>query len=248
MSKVGITLAFPHEGPSRRPQVVLSVNNLYTIQVSGKDFANPKIKNSNLNRGFKHRFEVMNTSAILPHMSWVLLGPPAAKDAAKDAAAGKDKSSSKEKEKEKERRRRRSYSPEPARLRQHGHYSRPSPPPGYDRRPQIEERKYQDRPQPPPPPPPLQQMADVRRRSRHDDYRDDYRKDYRDDYRNSYDDTKSRRSSRPYRPQDRYYDDDRVRRRAHRRRRNQAVDDGQVQDDFGDVGDDDYGGDDYGGD
>lgn len=80
MSKVLFTVAVPHTGESRRPSFVISTNNLNAVQISKKGV---KLGNTNYNGGFK-RFEysvggnqavtkfslVVNTSALLPHITW----------------------------------------------------------------------------------------------------------------------------------------------------------------------------------
>lgn len=80
MSKVLFTVAIPHTGESRRPSFVISTNNLNAVQISKKGV---KLGNTNFNGGFK-RFEysvggnqavtkfslVVNTSALLPHITW----------------------------------------------------------------------------------------------------------------------------------------------------------------------------------
>lgn len=57
MSKILFTLAFYHDGPSRKPHFIVSTNNLYGVQVKGTDFKGVKLGNPNLNGGFKNRFE-----------------------------------------------------------------------------------------------------------------------------------------------------------------------------------------------
>lgn len=80
MSKVLFTVAVPHTGESRRPSFVISTNSLNAVQISKKGI---KLGNTNYNGGFK-RFEysiggnqavtkfslVVNTSALLPHITW----------------------------------------------------------------------------------------------------------------------------------------------------------------------------------
>ena len=80
MSKVLFTVAVPHKGENRRPSFVVSTNNLNAVQISRKGV---KLGNTNYNGGFK-RFEysvggnqavtkfslVVNTSALLPHITW----------------------------------------------------------------------------------------------------------------------------------------------------------------------------------
>lgn len=80
MSKVLFTVAVPHAGQSRRPSFVISTNNLNAVQISKKGV---NLGNTNYNGGFK-RFEysvggnqavtkfslVVNTSALLPHITW----------------------------------------------------------------------------------------------------------------------------------------------------------------------------------
>jgi len=55
MSKILFTVVLSHDG--RRPQLVVSTNNLYAVQVSGTDLTHPRIGNANVNGGFKNRFE-----------------------------------------------------------------------------------------------------------------------------------------------------------------------------------------------
>lgn len=73
MSKILFTVALNHDG--RRPQFVISTNNLYAVQVSGKDFAHPKIGNANVGGGFKNRFEyaVTGGKGITRLSLWVYL-------------------------------------------------------------------------------------------------------------------------------------------------------------------------------
>jgi hypothetical protein len=57
MSKILFTIALYHDGPSRRPQFIISTNNLYAIQMKGADYKGVKFGNTNLGNGFRHRFE-----------------------------------------------------------------------------------------------------------------------------------------------------------------------------------------------
>lgn len=80
MSKVLFTVAVPHTGEPRRSSFVISTNNLNAVQISKKGV---KLGNTNYDGGFK-RFEysvggnqavtkfslVVNTSALLPHITW----------------------------------------------------------------------------------------------------------------------------------------------------------------------------------
>jgi len=59
MSKILFTIALYHDGPSRRPQFIISTNNLYAVQMKGTDFKGVKFGNANLasGNGFRHRLE-----------------------------------------------------------------------------------------------------------------------------------------------------------------------------------------------
>ncbi|CZR55082.1 uncharacterized protein PAC_04968 [Phialocephala subalpina] len=110
MSKISFTIALPHDGPegNRTPQFFLSTSNNTYLSFKGMDFKGARFGNSNATSGWKSRFEysvvaakgitkfsiMMNTSVILPPLSWGLPGPPA-KANAKNKEEEKSKSKSK---------------------------------------------------------------------------------------------------------------------------------------------------------
>jgi hypothetical protein len=74
MSKVLVTVAIYLDGPSRRPQFIISANNLYSIQIEGTDRKGAKIGNSNMNKDFRHRFEYSTSGGQAVTRSHLVLG------------------------------------------------------------------------------------------------------------------------------------------------------------------------------
>ncbi|KUJ24263.1 uncharacterized protein LY89DRAFT_16726 [Mollisia scopiformis] len=111
MSKISFTIALPHDGPNgnRTPQFFISTSNNTYLSFKGMDYKGARFGNSNATSGWKNRFEYsvvaakgitkfsiqMNTSVILPPLSWGLPGPaPKAKKEEKEKRKSKSNGSS----------------------------------------------------------------------------------------------------------------------------------------------------------
>ncbi|KAI6708954.1 hypothetical protein JHW43_008525 [Diplocarpon mali] len=86
MSKLAFTIVLPHDknDGNRTPGFYISTSNLTYLNVKGRDFRAARWGNGNSSSGWKNRFEygmlrrrlrldsIMNTSVILPPVSWAL--------------------------------------------------------------------------------------------------------------------------------------------------------------------------------
>ncbi|KAI9047548.1 hypothetical protein LZ554_008264 [Drepanopeziza brunnea f. sp. 'monogermtubi'] len=88
MSKIAFTIVLPHDSKdnNRTPGFYISTSNLTYLNVKGSDFKAARWGNGNTSSGWKSRFEygvtaskgatklslIMNTSVILPPVSWAL--------------------------------------------------------------------------------------------------------------------------------------------------------------------------------
>ncbi|KAK2627434.1 hypothetical protein QTJ16_003400 [Diplocarpon rosae] len=88
MSKLSFTIVLPHDktNGNRTPGFYISTSNLTYLNVKGRDFRAARWGNGNASSGWKNRFEygvtaskgatklslIMNTSVILPPVSWTL--------------------------------------------------------------------------------------------------------------------------------------------------------------------------------
>ena len=65
MSKIFFTIALPHAGPgtSHTPQFYVSCNNNTHLSMKGLDLKSVKFSNSNVDPGYKNRFEFSVTAS-----------------------------------------------------------------------------------------------------------------------------------------------------------------------------------------